>query len=286
MKLTISHRTTYRYSSPQRQILQSQRLVPSDFDGQRVLDWNVTTEGGVVGCEFRDGAGDQTCTVSVSGPVESVTVETTGTIETFDLSGVLKGYREKIPPFAYLRSTRLTRVDVALQDLAETTLAELGDSTELSKAHALSAAVTEAIKYQSHTTVTLTTAAEALAQGKGVCQDQTHALIALALSQGIPARYVTGYLYASATDEDVITQADPDGVERPNSEAGHAWAELYIDGFGWVGFDPANACCPDERYVRLCSGVDAYDAAPIRGLTSGLGNEDLQVAVAVQSIQQ
>lgn len=283
MKLTVSHSTTYLYSSPQRRVIQSQRLVPADFDGQRVLEWKVTTSGAIMGCEFRDGAGDLTCTASVPGPVESVVVEIKGVIETFDLTGILKGYREKVPPYAYMTATRLTRADVALQELAAKTLAGLSGATQLDRAHALSAAITEAIKYKSGTTESLTTAAEALAQGEGVCQDQTHALIALALSQEMPARYVTGYLFASEVAED----EDPENaVERPTSEAGHAWAEIYVEGLGWVGFDPANACCPDERYIRLCSGADAVDAAPIRGLTTGTGLEEMQVEVAVQSVQQ
>ncbi|OSP55269.1 transglutaminase family protein [Pseudoruegeria sp. SK021] len=286
MKLTVSHSTTYSYSGPRRHVLQSQRLVPSDFDGQRVLDWTVTTEGGTVGCEFRDGAGDRTCTVSVPGPVDRVTVQINGTIETFDTLGVLRGFREKVPPFAYLRATRVTRSDVALQALSEQTLTGLEGANLLDRAHALSAAVTEAIAYRPGTTESMTTAAEALAQGQGVCQDQAHALIALALLNEIPARYVIGYLFSAGAEADVVTLSDDVRAELPNSEAGHAWAELYIDGMGWVGFDPANACCPDERYIRLCSGADAFEAAPIRGLASGTGGEDLQVVVAVEAVQQ
>ena len=70
------------------------------------------------------------------------------------------------------------------------------------------------------------------------------------------------------------------------AQASHAWAEIHVDGLGWVGFDAANNCCPDDRYVRLCSGFDAFDAAPIRGLAMGRGDEDLEVAVAVEAVQQ
>ena len=47
----------------------------------------------------------------------------------------------------------------------------------------------------------------------------------------------------------------------------------FADGLGWMGFDPANRCCPDERYIRLGSGRDARDAAPIRGVSRGGGIE-------------
>jgi transglutaminase-like putative cysteine protease len=79
--------------------------------------------------------------------------------------------------------------------------------------------------------------------GEGVCQDHAHALISLARTIGLPARYVSGYLHA-----------DADGHAH---EAAHAWAEVWVEGLGWIGFDAANRCCPDERYVRLGSGYDA-----------------------------
>ncbi|MGL6211115.1 MAG: transglutaminase-like domain-containing protein, partial [Paracoccaceae bacterium] len=111
---------------------------------------------------------------------------------------------------------------------------------------------------------------EALAQGAGVCQDHAHVLIAAARHLGLPARYVSGYLL----------------VTGDTSEAAHAWAEVHVKGLGWVGFDPTNRCCPDARYIRLGSGLDAQDAAPIRGVSQGLGEESLMVTVAVLSDQQ
>jgi transglutaminase-like putative cysteine protease len=132
--------------------------------------------------------------------------------------------------------------------------------------------VADAIAYRPGATHAHTTAAEALALGEGVCQDHAHALIACARSRGIPARYVSGYLFATQ-----------DGVPH---EAAHAWAELHVPGLGWVGFDPANRCCPDARYIRLGSGLDAQDAAPIRGIARGGGREAMDVTVAVQQAAQ
>lgn len=275
MKLTISHRTVYRYDAPQKSVLQSQRLFPSVFDGQSVVEWSVKTENGIDGSDFRDGAGNQTRTVRVQGPVEEVVTVVEGILETTDQAGVLRGHREKVPPLAYVDSTRMTRADVALTELAEAAMAEAAADGPLAQAHAMSRAVTKAIVYTPKSTGSDTTAAEALASGKGVCQDQTHALISMARSQGIPARYVTGYLFAGG-----------DPLAETMAQASHAWAEIYVEGLGWVGFDPANESCPDERYVRLCSGADALDAAPIRGISSGTGEQSLDVTVAVQAVQQ
>jgi transglutaminase-like putative cysteine protease len=195
-------------------------------------------------------------------------VRVTGTVETVDLTGVLKGHREVVAPETYLRATHPTRGDAALTALAWT-----ADSTDpLALAHALSAAVADAIAYRPGVTHAHTTAAEALALGEGVCQDHAHALIAVARVRGVPGRYVSGYLFS-----------DADGQAH---EAAHAWAELHIRGLGWVGFDPANRCCPDDRYIRLGSGLDAQDAAPIRGIARGAGQESMDVTVAIQQASQ
>jgi transglutaminase-like putative cysteine protease len=192
-----------------------------------------------------------------------------GTVETQDLTGLLRGHKETIPREAYLNETQATRVDATLAEMARMTE---GAKDPLDAAHRLSAAVAEAIAYKPGATQAQTTAAEAMALGAGVCQDHAHAMIAVARRAELPARYVSGYLLS---DDSGRTQ-----------EAAHAWAEIWVQGLGWIGFDPANACCPDDRYIRLASGLDAQDAAPIRGIARGPGAEILDVSVAVQAVQQ
>ena len=268
MIFTVNHVTTYRYDAPMRFAVQSLRLFPSRFDGQRAVRWDVSVEGGLRGGSFRDGAGDKVEGWSLRGPVEEVRVLVSGEIETTDTAGVLRGHRETINPLVYLRGTALTKPDAALRELA---LSVTGEDA-LDKAHKLSAAVSEAISYVPGVTESATTAAEALALGQGVCQDHAHALIACAHVLGMPARYVSGYLHSSA-----------DGTPH---DAAHAWAEIHVGSLGWVGFDAANGCCPDDRYVRLGSGYDAQDAAPVRGTTFGLGAESLDVRVQVEEMEQ
>jgi transglutaminase-like putative cysteine protease len=268
MLLTVDHVTRYRYDHPVRGVVQSHRLMPSRFDGQKVIDWQVTVAGGVAGGAFRDGAGDWVQGWTVAGPVSEIEVRVTGTVETTDLAGVLKGHRETAPPEAYLRATAATEADAALVELSELVT---GAENLLAGCHALAAAISEAIAYVPGSTTADTTAAQALAQGEGVCQDHAHALIAAARAAAVPARYVSGYLQAGT------------GV---SDEAAHAWAELYVAGIGWIGFDPANRCCPDARYIRLGSGLDAETAAPIRGTSRGGGAESLAVTVAVQMQEQ
>ena len=158
MRLTVDHQTRYSYDTPVRSIVQSHRLTPSVFAGQKVVDWEVTVSGGVIGARHRDGAGDVVQGWTIAGPVSEVTVQVRGTVETQDLAGVLRGHRETVAPDCYLRDTLPTRLDVALAALAETA----SGSDPLALAHALSAAVSEAIAYRPGVTHAHTTAAEAL----------------------------------------------------------------------------------------------------------------------------
>jgi transglutaminase-like putative cysteine protease len=119
-------------------------------------------------------------------------------------------------------------------------------------------------------TTVMTTAAEALAKGSGVCQDHAHVFIAVARLLGLPARYVSGYLWQGGSE---------------TASASHAWAEAHVPDFGWLGFDPANNICPTEKYVRVAIGLDYGEAAPVRGIRRGAADEVLTVAVDVQPAQ-
>lgn len=272
MILSVLHKTRYDFATPVRGVIQSLRLTPAKCDSQRVLDWHIDIPGAVMGTPFRDGAGDYVCTASLRAATTQIEVTVTGRVETVDTAGILRGHRERVPPRAYLRGTQRTVANRAIHDLVTEALAGQDDASDLEKAHHLMNAIADALPYRPGKTTAHTTAAEAMTEGAGVCQDHTHVLISAAHLAGLPARYVSGYLNAS------------DGQEA--HEASHAWAELYVDSLGWVGFDAANRCCPNENYIRLGSGLDAQDAAPVRGLVLGDVQEDLDVTVVIEATQQ
>jgi transglutaminase-like putative cysteine protease len=116
-------------------------------------------------------------------------------------------------------------------------------------------------------TRTTTTASEAFALKRGVCQDLTHIFIAAARCLGIPARYVSGYFHRA------------DGVVE--QEAGHAWAEAFIPDLGWVAFDATNGISATDAHLRVAIGLDYLGAAPVRGTRFGGSGEDLSVRVRV-----
>jgi transglutaminase-like putative cysteine protease len=127
--------------------------------------------------------------------------------------------------------------------------------------------VRDRVDYRTGVTDTMTTAAQALASGAGVCQDHAHLFIAAARVLNVPARYVGGYLWTGKDDAEY--------------EASHAWAEAYIEDIGWVGFDPSNRALPSEAYIRTAIGLDYWSAAPVRGVWRGDGDEALAVKVRV-----
>ena len=267
MKIEIRHVTTYRYGTPARYAIQSLRLTPPNFDGQDVRAWSIHAPGFETHISYRDGLGNQVHLTTLDTPHDGIVIEASGIIETEDRAGIVRGLPEVTPRRVFLRETPRTAPDKAIRDLAKGVSHGRVPRDPLDCLHSLMKAVSDAVTYEIGTSHTHTTAAEALAEGKGVCQDHAHVFISAARVIGIPARYVNGYFLA--------------GTLAP-AEAHHAWAEAWVDGLGWVGFDPANAMCPTERYVRLACGFDAASAAPIRGTQSGGENEDLDVRVEVE----
>jgi transglutaminase-like putative cysteine protease len=271
MLIGVRHTTRYVYAEPVRYTVQSLRLTPAPFDGQRVVAWRVAVPGCAEPLEFRDGFGNVVQLVALTAQHSELVIEAGGIVETRDTNGVVAGLARSIPPRVFLKETARTRPDGAIRELAKSVQ---GRDT-LARLHALAATVRDRVEYVKGHTGAHTGAAEALADGKGVCQDHAHVFIAAARTLGIPARYVTGYLFVGGAPPDT-----PEG-EGP-AEAHHAWAEAWVEALGWVGFDVANRICPTERYVRLAVGLDAGYAAPVVGSRRGGAGETLDVSVAVQ----
>jgi transglutaminase-like putative cysteine protease len=266
MLIDIRHTTTYSYETPAFYSIQRLRLTPPAFEGQRIVSWSIDAPGMDKSLVFRDGFGNLSHVASVAGTHEGIVIAASGCVDTSDRCGIVRGLVDPAPLRVYLRETHITAPDKAIRELARSVGGRSPKDT-LDCLHGLMSAVRDAIEYEIGATHEETTAAEALSRGKGVCQDHAHVFISSARLLGIPARYVNGYFLA--------------GTIAP-SEAHHAWAEAWVEGLGWVGFDPANGMCPTERHVRLACGLDAPSAAPIRGTQRGGEKEALDVKVEVE----
>lgn len=266
MRIRIAHETVYSYSVPANTVIQTLRLTPRGFAGQHIANWRIDVDQDCRLDAHEDAFGNITHTFSCNGPIQSMTVRVDGLVETSDTAGVVRGAIERFPPALYLRETDLTRADPAIRAYAETRRAKAG-SGQLATLHALLDDLSGDMVFDKDPTLASTTAAEAFALKRGVCQDFAHVFIAAARHLNIPARYVGGYFLHS------------DGTI--DQEAGHAWAEAYVDDLGWVGFDPANATCPTEHHIRIACGLDYLNAAPVRGSRHGGEGEFLSVKVQV-----
>ncbi|MCB1232021.1 MAG: transglutaminase family protein [Verrucomicrobiae bacterium] len=130
-------------------------------------------------------------------------------------------------------------------------------------------------RYQSGSTNVSTHSREVIEHRKGVCQDFAHAMVALCRSIGIPARYVSGYFFDGTRDHHLR-----------GSEASHAWVDVYIEDFGWIGLDPTNNKVVDETYIVLATGRDYRDVAPVTGTFYGAGKSVMQVTVRVERLRE
>jgi len=270
MHLHVRHKSEYSYEPAAMRVSLRIKLFPSQFDGQYVRSWTVSVNGEQVQPVYTSGFGDDVALWQSADVATSVVVLAEGVVETYNKNGVVADLPRRPPRGVFLRSTELTASSEEIRKMAEEAVDE---NNVLATCHALCDAVNESIAYRPNATSAETTAAEAMAGGSGVCQDHAHVMIAACRSLDIPARYVTGYLNAANEEEDMLET--------------HAWAEVFVDGLGWVGFDASNAVCPTDHYIRLACGLDADDATPIKGHVMGESDISLAAEVAVvDSTQQ
>jgi transglutaminase-like putative cysteine protease len=263
MLLKITHRTEYSYDAPIAYALQRLRLVPAGGPLQAVRSWTLAVAGAREEVRFADQFGNDTRLLSVEGAPHAIVLEVSGEVETRDRAGVSGPHTGFAPLWLFQRETPLTVAGEGVRAVVDA----IADGSELDRLHSLMNAVAGRIRYTPGTTSTETSAEEALKLGVGVCQDHSHVFIAGARAMGFPARYVSGYLMMN---------------DRVEQAASHAWAEAHVPGLGWVAFDAANGISPDERYVRVATGCDYRDAAPVSGIRLGQAQEQLAVTITVE----
>lgn len=269
MRLSIRHTTTYRFQDPVVHALQRLRLTPKETQGQSIVEWNMTYENAKCELEYDDQNFNTITLISVDQDVREVVVECDGLVDTEDKAGVIGQHSGHLPLWSFLGQTRLTKPG----DKTRSVIREIesGADSGVDQLHRLSQLIRDHVEYRTGETGVSTTAEEAMQHGSGVCQDHAHIFIGAARAMDIPARYVSGYLMMN---------------DRVDQDATHAWAEAHVAGLGWVGFDISNGISPDPRYVRVATGRDYRDAAPITGISYGTTSDILEVNVAVEQQQQ
>ncbi len=269
MKIHVHHATTYHYDNPGAHLVQRLYLTPQDNQSQTVLDWTIDAPGIENALRYVDAFGNIAHVTTPSSSLTEVTVVATGTVRTTDTAGVAGHDLGSVPVRAYLASTPTTAANAAIKGLAH----PVQHLSGIEQMHSLSACVLNKVAYAIGATNEHSTAADAVRDGKGVCQDHAHVFISAARFLGVPARYVSGYMVVG---------------ENELAEASHAWSEAYITDLGWVGFDISNQVSPDERYVRVATGMDVDGATPAKGVRRGLstGAERMDVEVLVEKVAE
>jgi transglutaminase-like putative cysteine protease len=247
MKYTIVHALNYAYDAPVRSSTQYLRLTPRDTTRQKVLDWKLEAPGQPM--RTQDGYGNVLHVMTVDRPVSEITIRARGTVET---SGTLDEPSDftgsPLPPLLFLRPTALTR---AGKDLA---------------------AIAEGLRKRTETLAGLRELAAAVPRQGGVASaaDLAHAFIGCCRHLGVPARYVSGYVYTPQAGEAQVAM--------------HAWAEAWVAD-RWRSFDVANDCPVGEGHIKIAVGGDYLDACPIRGVRTGGGIETLSAQASVVANQ-
>ena len=269
MWLGVEHTTVFSYDEPIAEAYTELRLRPSDDGGQRCSSFLLTAEPPDVNVQrFADPFGNTVHNFDVLEPHDQLTLVATsgvyapeGFIDTPGGLTVLERH-DYLAPTAYTPSLagRMSELEGPKEHGAS--VAE--------RARSLMSAVSKRLVYERGVTDVQTTADEVIELGRGVCQDFAHVLIAACRSAGIPARYVSGYLY------DVEAEA--------GHAASHAWVDIFSDDRGWLSFDPTHDREQNDHYVRVAVGRDYSDVPPTRGVYRGNATEKLAVNVRVWAL--
>jgi transglutaminase-like putative cysteine protease len=271
MRLSVHHITRFEFDQPSGHSIHDVRLTPKPATGQRVVSWRIDGPG--KRSDWVDGHGNQVTTFSVAAQHDAVEIAVAGV---YEWSGAEQWLRYADPPTLpapfWLRNTGFARHDASFEPLIEGLAERAGDPTARTTAlHELMARVAKRIAYKTGVSTVDTTAAEALARGAGVAQDSAHVFIACCRRLGVPARYVSGYL----------RNDDP---ELHVGRTSHSWAEAWVPGLDWVGFDPANGISPRGDSLRVAVGLDYRDAAPVSGRRVGFGDAKMSVTASVRVV--
>jgi transglutaminase-like putative cysteine protease len=270
MRVSITHRTRYRYTS---EVIESQmevRLRPWEGPGQRVHDFQLEVRPAARVRTYMDGLGNRVQHFNRLEPHDELEVVSRSTVETWTA--------EVAPPLDLFPVDLLLFRPPVLDTAAVRRLgrrARLGDPGSahdvVEALDRIAAVVASTLTYMPDVTTVSSDVEEVLKLGRGVCQDFAHVFIAVARTVGIPCRYVSGYV--APTPEEAFVGAS------------HAWAEAWVPGRGWRAYDPTHPGLGPEFYVRLAVGRDYRDAAPTRGVFVGPAVSTMEASVEIRPCQ-
>jgi transglutaminase-like putative cysteine protease len=269
MKLEIVHSTNYRYSGPIAETVMEVRLRPMDGNGQRCLEFDLDVSSRIKPRTYRDGYGNHVHYFNLVRPHTRLVVTSRSVVET-GLGLDKDAGEELVQDFLRFRSP-VKDVDGVRALAARFPITDPRSAPAVEQAlDELTLTISREFTYDRAVTDVYSAVDEVLELKAGVCQDFAHLFIAAARAMGVPARYVSGYIHSS------------DGTGA--ASASHAWAEAWVPGRGWVGFDATHPVRVSEHHVRIAVGRDYSDAAPTRGIYVGSASGTMAVTVRTRSV--
>ncbi|MCM5663589.1 transglutaminase-like domain-containing protein [Galbibacter mesophilus] len=280
LEYTVRYHARNQYETLVKSAVWQFLIQPENNDNQTVLDahFSSSVDGRVD--PTINGLGFEAIRYSVDIPFNEINFEASykvikEPINPFDLlhqerkkdMEVFNTLKFKADFEPYLRVTPLTQIS------DKSTFTFNAETSTFNQLQELNSWVYNYIEFQAGVTSVQTTASKVLSLGRGVCQDFTHLFCAICRANGIPSRYVSGYLHQ--------------GLGYSGDAQLHAWAESYLPKVGWVGFDPTNNLLTNQDHIKICHGKDYQDCAPLKGVIYAVGNGNNSTEHTVQvSAQQ
>jgi transglutaminase-like putative cysteine protease len=283
----LLHATQFRYDGPVSESYNEVRLRPIHDETQSCLSFRILTDPVSRGTAYRDAFGNWVHQFNILPEHRHLKIEAESVVLAHDapappFNGMklseLEGHREELEEefLDFVAPTAYVPLVPQLDELVDLAT-RAGDGTVSGFAQAASHLIHEKFKYVKGATHVNSSILDSLSHGAGVCQDFAHILLGVVRKQGLPARYVSGYLVPeSAASPDARLQ------EVIGGYASHAWAEVYLPDSGWMGLDPTLGQPLSLQHVRIAYGRDYGDVAPVRGVYKGHAGQRLSVDVHVR----
>lgn len=283
MRLDIHYVTRFVYSTPVWESQNSVRACPLESPTQKLLSYRLEIEPAAHCRWYVDRWGTRVDTFGVLDRHTELVVSVFSAVETSippqpdDVVSVVDLYKDTAHGvlWTYLQSSRHTEWEGPIVEIAGDIVA--GSDSLVGAVRSIATAVNTHLDYRPGTTAIGVSPLAVWEQRAGVCQDFAHVTIAMLRSQGIPARYVSGYFYAT----DVSGGSSPEQGEITVQT--HAWVEVWVPGHGWWAIDPTNDQVAGERHVTVGQGRDYDDVLPMRGVYYGEAEHVLATDVVMST---
>ena len=280
MIITIRHQLKINFDAPVSRALLHLLMTPQSGPTQRVLDWTLDISGGATQVPMTDGYGNRAVFASLANLEDPLTITASGRVETIAGNGVLGWPAGEPVPWLYHRVTPLTRVPVSIWGKFRSEAAQR--DSQLTALHGLMGRIHEMLNARAEAdepepdkeqaqsqSQSIGAASQSQSQGEpevavDPALEYARTFVGSARALGIPARFVSGYAYP---------------VDGDAGGDVHAWAEAFVEGLGWIAFDPRLDLCPTDRHVRMAVGLDAESAAMVRAYPP-VGNETVPIETA------